>query len=461
MVPTKNRLRSALRLEALEDRTLMSAAQPLAHPLVHVLPYNATEVFPTQLRHAYGIDNIMFGSVVGDGSNQIIAIIDAYNDPNIRNDLDTFDSTYLGDSSHDTSFFTVLNQTGGTTLPVNSPHGSWDLEESLDVEYAHTIAPKAQIILYEANSPTFANLNAAVVTAKKHAGVVAISMSYGAGEFSTEVNMDGKFTSAGKLINYGTVFLASTGDSGAPGGYPAYSANVVAVGGTSLIIDHSTGAYISEAGWSGSGGGVSLYEAKPSYQSALSYSKRSIPDVAFDADPNTGVPVIDTWYSANPIQVGGTSLSSPCWAGLVAITDQGRALNGLKPFRTTKLDRQFQNALYAAPSSMFHDIIAGNNGNAAGPGYDLVTGIGSPIADQLIPYLASVAATVTQDGATADTSVTSDAGRMLVSPMFRLADSFASALNTGALFGGLVGTSQHQQSGHTLTLDQVHAMGLL
>jgi subtilase family serine protease len=346
----------------------------------------------------------------------------------------------------------VLNQAGGTTLPPNSPKGSWDLEESLDVEYSHAIAPNANIILFEATSPTFANLNAAVVTAKKHNGVVAVSMSFSGGEFSTEVGMDKKFTDPIKSVNPGTVFLASTGDNGAPGGYPAYSGNVVAVGGTTLSTD-SSGNWLSETGWSGSGGGVSKFEAKPSYQSSLSYSMRAIPDIALDADPRSGVPVLDTYGFGNQyIQVGGTSLSCPCWAGLVAISDQGRHLNGLQPFRSTATDRQFQNALYGAPVADFHDITAGNNGNPAGPGYDLVTGIGSPIANLLVPYLAGVTVTVTQNNAASDTSAGADEARLV-----------SMSMGTGNLAAAslTIGGSQQHKSYDQLTLDQAYAMGLL
>src|SRR5207249_3897850 len=132
------------------------------------------------------------------------------------------------------------------------------------------------------------------------------------GEFSGETTYDGTFTTpAGHT---GVTFLASTGDSGSPGGYPAYSPRVVAVGGTRLSLG-ANNAYAGEAGWSGSGGGVSTTEAKPSFQSAITLgSRRMIPDVAFDADPNSGVAVLDSYSqgsSAPWIAVGGTSLAAP------------------------------------------------------------------------------------------------------------------------------------------------------
>ncbi|HEX4612112.1 MAG TPA: proprotein convertase P-domain-containing protein, partial [Urbifossiella sp.] len=129
-----------------------------------------------------------------------------------------------------------------------------------------------------------------------------------------------------------------------------------------------------------SGGGVSTTEAKPAYQAAITLgTRRMIPDVAFDASPNSGVAVLDSYSqgSADPwIAVGGTSLATPLWAGVIAVADQGRAVHG-----QTSLDGSSQTIpkLYALPAADFHDITTGNNGHAAGPGYDLVTGLGTPI----------------------------------------------------------------------------------
>jgi subtilase family serine protease len=194
----------------------------------------------------------------------------------------------------------------------------------------------------------------------------------------------------------GVTFVAATGDFGVPAGEPAYSPNVVAVGGTTLTTDTS-GNYISETGWSlksdsfepaaASGGGVSQYEPRPIYQSTLPYGNRATPDVSFDADPNTGVAIYDSYDSPTDpwLQIGGTSLAAPCWAGLFAIVDQMRAGIGLAsldgPSQTLPMLYSIYNSTRYA--SDFHDITTGNNGDAAGPGYDLVTGIGSPIASNL------------------------------------------------------------------------------
>ncbi len=205
-------------------------------------------------------------------------------------------------------------------------------------------------------------------------------MSFGGNEFSGETIFDPTFTTpAGHT---GITFIASTGDSGSPGDYPAFSPNVVALGGTTLNVNGN--AYGSESGWGSGGGGISLYESKPAYQQSVpqSATQRTIPDVSMDADPNTGVSVYDSYdFGAGSgwFQVGGTSLAAPLFAGLVAIADQGRLLAGLGtldgPTQTLPL-------LYAIPSTDFHDITSGSNGAfSAGAGYDLVTGRGSPVAN--------------------------------------------------------------------------------
>jgi subtilase family serine protease len=208
-------------------------------------------------------------------------------------------------------------------------------------------------------------------------------MSFGGSEFSgeTAANVDGIF-SAG--VNKGVTFTASSGDSGCGAQYPAASPFVVAVGGTSLKVD-AGGSYVSESAWNGSGGGLSAFENRPSYQDGFnSDSKRGIPDVAMVADPNTGVSVYDT-DTGGFIVIGGTSVAAPMWAGITVLADGKRA-------------NHFQNADYelysmvgnsANYASDFHDVTTGSSGGncAAGTGYDLVTGLGSPAAAGLIPYL--------------------------------------------------------------------------
>lgn len=347
---------------------------------------------PAQLQHAYGIDNVKFGSVAGDGTGQTIAIVDAYDDPTIATDLQAFDQQFGLPAPPS---FTEVNQAGDpTALPGTDPAGpgnSWAVEESLDVEWAHAVAPAAKIILVEANSASdFDLMSGAVGWARNAPGVSAVSMSFGEGENSGEKSFDSLFTTPSG--HAGVTFLAATGDYGSPSGYPAYSPNVVAVGGTTLNVD-AAGNVLSETGWSGSGGGVSVNESQPVYQQGIvtqSSASRANPDVSSDADPGTGVAVYDSYDfgSATPwAPVGGTSLATPCWAGLIALADQGRALNG-----GGSLDGATQTLprLYSASTSSFRDITSGNNGGySAGPGYDLVTGRGSPLTGALVPYLSA------------------------------------------------------------------------
>ncbi|MGN6369327.1 MAG: S53 family peptidase [Phycisphaerae bacterium] len=351
---------------------------------------------PAEIRAAYAMNQISFGNVTGNGAGQTIAIIDAYNDPTIQSDLRAFSAAF----NLPTPNLTVVNQSGSTAnLPGVDPAGrgnsNFEGEEALDVEWAHAMAPGANILLVEATDASPSNLFAAVNMARNRPGVSVISMSFGGNETSNESSFDSTFsTPAG---HNGVTFVASTGDSGQPGGYPAYSPNVVATGGTSLSLN-SLGTYQSESAWSGSGGGISRVEPQPSYQSGIvtqSSTRRTIPDVAFDADPSTGVAVYDSYNNgaATPWEVlGGTSVSAPAWAGILAVADQGRALAG-----QNTLDSRSQTLplLYAAPAADFHDISTGNNGFNAAPGYDLVTGRGSPQANLLIPFLVSGNTTVT------------------------------------------------------------------
>jgi hypothetical protein len=371
-----------LRIEELETRLVPSSTRLdtlFAHPLTAGAPASAPFT-PAQIRHAYGIDQINFGSIVGNGAGQTIAIVDAFNAPRISSDLATFDKTFGLPAPPS---FKVIDENGGTRLPRNN--AGWAVEASLDVEWAHATAPDANIVLVEANTNSFSDLFTAVATAAARPGVSVVSMSFGGSEFSGEASYDSIFTTPSG--HQGVSFVASAGDSGAPAQYPSASPNVLSVGGTSLSID-SAGNYISEVGWSNSygatGGGPSAFEPEPAFQKGVqSTGARGTPDVALNADPNTGVYVYDSYYYGGWLQVGGTSLAAPVWAGLISIANQGRAANKLNTLSNVPAD------LYSLPASDFHDITSGNNGYAAGPGYDFVTGLGTPKANVLVPALAS------------------------------------------------------------------------
>jgi len=339
----------------------------------------ATGLSPAAVRHAYGFDTVSFSGIAGDGAGTTIAIVDAYDNPNIANDLKQFDIAFgLRDP-----VFTKVSQTGTSSLPA--ANAGWAGEIALDVEWAHAIAPAANILLVEAKSNSMADLMTAVNYARNVPGVVAVSMSWGGSEFSGETSYDATFTTPSG--HGGVSFFVSSGDTGAPAEYPSSSPNVVSVGGTSLTL--SSGNYGSESGWSGSGGGISSYESKPAYQSSVTQSstRRTTPDVAYDADPRTGVSVYDSYNngSSSPwSQYGGTSAAAPQWAAIAAIVAQGRggpayALNGVK---------ELLPALYSLAAADFHDVTTGGSTGSpaysATAGYDLVTGRGSPVANRLI-----------------------------------------------------------------------------
>jgi subtilase family serine protease len=347
----------------------------IANPYASSGPVGYT---PAQIRHAYGFDRISFGDVVpADGSGQTIAIVDAYDDPTIAADLHAFDARFgLPDPA-----LIKVNQSGGTQYPA--PNVLWAEEISLDVEWAHAIAPGARILLVEATTSLFT----AVDYARHQPGVSVVSMSWGYRESSGETSVDAYFTTPSG--HAGVTFVAGSGDSGTIS-YPAASPNVVAVGGTRLTID-SAGDYLGETAWSGSGGGISAYEPTPAYQVGPSTSgRRTHPDVAYDADPSTGVAVYDS-YSFGPAtpwsSVGGTSAAAPQWSALIAIVNQVRAWEG-----RASLDGRSQTLplLNQLPTSALHDITSGQNAHfSAGVGYDLVTGRGSPVAQQAATWLVS------------------------------------------------------------------------
>src|SRR5439155_21811405 len=132
-----------------------------------------TGTTPTQIRHAYGFDQLSL-----DGTGMTIAIVDAFDNPNVASDLHTFDVQFgLPDPT-----FTKVNQTGGTAYPAVD-YG-WASEIALDVEWAHALAPKANILLVEAGDNSSTNLYAAVTYAARQSSVVAVSLSWGGGEYS-------------------------------------------------------------------------------------------------------------------------------------------------------------------------------------------------------------------------------------------------------------------------------------
>ena len=324
-----------------------------AHNYLRVRPNvssSPTGLSPATVKSAYGFPT---SSTAGAGTT--IAIVDAYDHPKIESDLAVF-STQFGLPACTTAngCFRKVDQNGGTSYPKRN--AGWALEIALDVEWAHAIAPGARILLVEATSNSFTNLLAAEDYARTHAHYV--SNSWGAAEFSGESSYDSHFSGSG------VSFFVSSGDNGTPAEYPSSSPNVISVGGTTPHF--SGGSFSSETGWSGSGGGCSVYENGNPAQSTGSVTcngKRATPDVSLVADPASGVSVYDSFRyqgQAGWWTVGGTSASSPMWAARSAAA--GAVVN----------------AAYVYGNSIsYRDITIGNNGAGCGPGYDLVTGLGS------------------------------------------------------------------------------------
>ena len=342
---------------------------------------------PQDILEAYNWTGL--AASTGPGAGETIGIVDAYDDPTIASDLDTFSARYglpaiggrgTNDLCSSPFAFTKVNQAGSTSASdMPARNAGWALEISLDVEWAHAIAPCADITLVEANSSTLDNLGSAENTAVDK-GARYVSNSWGGGEVSGETTDDTEYFGSGATVSY----FAASGDSGGVVNYPASSPNVVAVGGTTLSATAtSAGTLWSETAWSGSGGGCSRVEAATPTQSPFSLAlcpggsgtlgMRATPDVAADADPNTGVAVYDsTRYQGQSgwFQVGGTSLSTPIWAARAA--DQAVHVDSAE--------------LYAGGTAAYpddgtaltyRDVLVGSNGYPALPGDDLTTGLGS------------------------------------------------------------------------------------
>ncbi len=299
------------------------------------------------------------------GGARAIAVVDAYDYPTASSDLRVFAAQFGLPLPTNASFRTIY--ASGRRPQVDA---DWNIEEALDIEWAHAMAPRAKIYLVEAASTSFADLLTAVSVANSlvsSAGGGEVSMSWGGSEFFGETIYDLYFAQKG------VVYFAAAGDS--PGTiWPSTSPNIVSVGGTSVSRNPTTGAFQQEIAWQSGGGGPSLYEPRPSYQgviSAIVQTRRGTPDVSADADPTTGVWVYDTpyWYI-----VGGTSVATPVWAGIVNAAG-----------RFSAATRSELAAVYAnrGSSSDFTRIVQGscgpNEGYLAVAGWDFCTGVGSPV----------------------------------------------------------------------------------
>jgi subtilase family serine protease len=421
---------------------------------------------PTAMQNSYNVTPLYGAGFAGfSGQGKTIAVIDSFGSATIANDLNNFSTVFnlphlCGEAGVTCTAgmptFTILQVQGSP--PPNPPpptnngtgqenHNLWAIEVSLDVEWAHAIAPEANIILVTVPTAEvlgvqgFSQMMNAVQYVVDHHLADVISMSLGAGE--------GTFSGTTSLLNLrhalidaqtnNVTVLASSGDNGSSNvlkvptkaptlipypsvGWPASDPLVTAVGGTYLCTDPVTGSIaadsgdpptvcqnnpgVREVGWIASGGGYSILFPRPAFQSTLppgstyvgssvgapgpNSNMRGVPDIAFQASSRTGVLVYDSgeggWFI-----VGGTSCSAPQWAGLIAIADQiaGHDLGYINP-------ALYQIANSPRYSADFFDVTVGNNqlnppipGYSASMGWDAVTGLGSPNAANLLPDLAA------------------------------------------------------------------------
>ena len=344
----------------------------------------------TSLRTAYGL------TAQGDPS-LVVAIVDAYDDPNALTNVNRFrtDSGLqpLGDcslatltsltSSASSPCFTKTNQSGGTLLPT--ANAGWSNEIDLDLQAASSVCPMCSILLLESSSTSVGSLGTAVTTASNTAHVVSISNSYGiSGDYP------GSFATAyDNAAKKGIAVTASTGDGGYGPEFPASATNVIGVGGTTLALDAS-GVRSSETAWAGAGSGCSKYNAAPAWQSVPGNpcaGKKALSDVSADADPYSGLAIWTKYNNTTGYWVfGGTSLSSPIIAALYA-TQHGN-------YNASYLAGQYA----WAASTPYYPVTVGSNGTCspsilcnAGPGWDGPTGLGSiAVAPTEPPVLKSI-----------------------------------------------------------------------
>ncbi len=310
------------------------------------------------------------------GGRGAIAVIDAYDDPNAASDLATYSAQFGLPPAHLKVVY------AGGAKPAEDPTGGWELEESLDIEMAHAMAPGATIYLVEANSDYNSDLypavrvGASLVSCGKpfcaHPGYGRgeVSMSWGESEYSTETSTDW-------LFRYpGVVFVTAAGDSSGTF-YPCASGNVVCVGGTATARSIFTGDFLYEVAWMDAGGGFSYYEPRPGYQNSIQNtvgSTRGMPDVSFDAAPQTSTWIYDSndyegeaggWFT-----VYGTSVGTAATVGII---------NAAGHFHWSSAEEL--GVIYSSGRG-FTDLQKGYCGPyitfGATAGWDFCTGVGSP-----------------------------------------------------------------------------------
>jgi subtilase family serine protease len=362
---------------------------------------------PAAFRTAYDIQHLIDAGTTGAGTT--IVIVDAFQNPNIRQDLAQFDAAWdLPPANLD-----IKAPDGLTAFDKTSTlQKGWAVEISLDVEWAHAIAPGADLMLVLAKSEQDTDLLSATRFAIDHGLGEVITQSFGESESCADpALLSRQHAVFERAASRGITLLAASGDLGAtnplcagPGvastanvSTPASDPDVTAVGGTSLVVNPASGAYVSETAWNetfhgqpvgASGGGFSAVYRRPGYQAPFidDNSARGLPDVAYSSGL-IGAPVV---VAMNRVGPGvGTSAGTPQWAGIDALARQ------FAGHRQSQLNiRLYHVAKSDGYSVAFHDITTGNNtfdgvkGFSAGPGWDAVTGLGTPDVAKLVPLLA-------------------------------------------------------------------------
>ncbi|MDX6354690.1 MAG: hypothetical protein QOF98_1593, partial [Streptomyces sp.] len=319
---------------------------------------------PTDLQSAYALPSTA-------GSGQTVAIVDAYDDPNAEADLGTYRTQYgLPACTTANGCFKKVDQNGGSSYPTAD--SGWAGEISLDLDMVSAVCPQCHILLVEATSSSMANLGLSVNRAVT-LGAKYVSNSYGGSESSSDTSYDSSY-----FNHPGVAITVSSGDEGYGAEYPAASQYVTAVGGTSLSRSTSTSRGWTESVWGtsaggeGGGSGCSAYDAKPTWQTDASCTKRTIADVSAVADPATGLAVYDSYQTTGWQVYGGTSASSPIIASVYALA-------GTPATGTTPASYPYSHA------SSLNDVTSGANGSCsssylctAKAGYDGPTGLGTP-----------------------------------------------------------------------------------
>ena len=380
---------------------------------------------PAQIRAAYGLPPVP-SSLTGltplqaaqFGAGSTIYVVDSFHDPYAFSELSAFSELFglpqcnkktlaaaaplpLPATTPNTCDFYQVSSTtsGGMSDTAPAYDVNWSTEIAMDTQWAHAIAPLARIVLIESPAASLAAITGAIQLVNRM-GPGVVSMSFGGAEGSYVNSLDSYFQTSGMS------YFASTGDSGAGVSWPAVSPYVVAVGGTSLTYNGS--GTRSETAWALTGGGSSAYEPAPAYQSSAvpglgTPGHRTVADVAFNADPTHGQfiavipnPLTCTFCQVSWLTAGGTSLSTPQWAGIAAVINALRVQAG-KPAVGDPHSVLYAQATASATAyaSDFDDVTQGSDGScttcAAKKGYDALTGLGTPNGLALINALVGAA----------------------------------------------------------------------